>query len=498
MAFFYNKPKFATKLFNVKDVVDQLKAFNAQNEFGETTSSVNNCDASDPSRASWRKAVYDGVINTGGEPTELDFFEKALGFGGKKTQDVEATELFIKYRAAKDYNIVAQNSAQANTPGGPLTFTLLRSLHSLDGKYSNVAVGGNIYIYEQQRFAQVTGVDKTNDYAHQITIVPNDGTVVLKVDQGKKMMFNPVNFVDGYSCHIANTTWETPGYVQSIKPFRIKTGWDLPLELLRPFEEVMQFALVFDNNGKQMDSYEAYAKTKAREEFKYMKNLQWFLGEKLTNPAIVGGAGLNQKYQGFLGYYPTLRYAGGMIYDIRASDGFDLDVDYSSIMVQQDAQKKSKEFLLLHGFQFMVSLLRKNAEMFKNYSGSCTFDTFKRSGATMEDIKKLGITSYSFLNRTVHFKEVGAWSDTRGIGNGTFPHMGIMMPSMGLTDSKGRDVPPIEFFQPSGQYSSYEEIDRDMRYVNGCERLEGDIAETIMMAVHGPENHILLNPLFNS
>lgn len=503
MGFFYSKPRHATKIQNVGDAIGQLAAFNAQKEAGYKhggSSIDNSCEYDDEFKASWRKAVYDGVINTGGEPTEIDFFERAMGTNGTRTTSVEASELFIKYRGSKDYNIVSNNSVDAAGPGQPATFTLLKSLHSYNGKYSNVAVGGQLYLHESNRTVVVTAVDTTTDYAHQITVVPRSKYYTVAIVKGKKMLFNPVRMVNGMSCSIPNSTWETPGYVQSVKPYRLRKDWETPLDLMRPFEEVMQFALTFDNEGNEIDSFEMYDTTSAREEFRYMRNIQFFLGEPTDNPLLVNqGVNLNQKYSGFMGYLPTLQYAGGTVYDIEASEGFDLDTDFQAVIIHQDAQKKSKEFMVIHGLQFWLSMHRRSQETFANATGACTFETFKRTGAKQEDIEKLGIQSYRFANRTLHFHEVEAFTDRRALGNGIFPHLGIMMPTTGIRTSKGRDVPPVEFFNPSGPYSSYEEIFRDHRHLeNGCEKLSGTLTETIMMAVHAPENHILLNPILNA
>ena len=53
------------------------------------------------------------------------------------------------------------------------------------------------------------------------------------------------------------------------------------------------------------------------------------------------------------------------------------------------------------------------------------------------------------------------------------------------------------FLYGSGSKESgmFEEHNRDMRKINGCETLEGHVAETVMMAVHCPNQHILINPV---
>lgn len=487
--FFYNKPKVSTKIFNVQDAVDGLEAFNAMHQF--SGAGVDLCDMSDPDRASYRKAVKDGVINLGGTPTDLDFFEK---MAGGKTTDIDASTLYIKYRQDVDYNVVAENDVTGAGPGQPIIFTMLKSIHSLNGKYSNAAVGGNIYLYEDSQWLEITAVNKAADYAHQITAVPFSKDYTASLKKGRKMMYNPVRFVNGYSCHQPSNSWETPGYVQKIKPFRIRKDWELAIDLTRPAEEVMQFAMMFNHQGREVESFEVYEKTKAREEFRSMKNLAFMFGQKKDNPVLLSGSTLNEKYSGFMGLLPTLQYAGGTIVDSDPSEGFGFDDDFQSIILRQNSNKRSKEFMVSYGLNWMFAAQRRNEEVFKN-GGGCSYRTFERMGAGSTDIEKLGISSYKYGNFSLHFHEVDAWSDTRYIGNGGMPYMAIFMPTMGLTDSKGRSVPPIEFFAPGGP--SYYEVDRDHRKLeSGCEKLSGMMEETIMMAVHGQENMILINPVF--
>lgn len=489
MGFFYNKPKIQTKIFNVKDALDSLNAFNAMHQFDGAN--VDNCpDMSDPDRASWRKAVKDGVINLGGAPTDVDFFEK---FAGGKTTDIDATNLYIKYRQDKDYNIVAQSDVTGAGPGQAATFVMLKSLHAVGGKYSNAALGGNIYNYEDGQWMEITAINTSADYAHTVTVTPFSKDYTVRMKAGRKMMYNPVRFVNGLSCHQPSNSWETPGYVQKITPYRIRKDWEIAIDLTRKAEEVMQFAIMFDANGREVEGFEMYEKTNAREEFRFMKNLTWMFGQKKDNPTLVG-ASLNKKYSGFMGYLPTLQYAGGTIYDVDPSQGFGFDDDFQSVITHQDSTKRSKEFMVPHGIQFMFATQRRNEEVFKT-QGGCSYESFKRMGGSQSDIVKLGISSYKYGNFSLHFREVDAWSDKRSIGNGPMPYMAIFQPTLGLTDSKGRSVPPIEFFNPGG--STYEEIDRDHRFLeSGCDKLSGELAETIMMAVHGQENHILINPVF--
>lgn len=487
MSFFYSKPKCTNGLTSVGDVVSQLAAFSAVYEAGKN-GSVNNCDLDDTQKANWRNLVRDGVINCGGEATEIDFFQQVFD---ATSEQIDASTYYIKYNCDKDYNIFAQDLVTGSAPGAATQFQVLRGIHGGGGSTSNVAVGGNIFIYEDRQWVRVSAIDKTTPYAHLVTVIPFSGAYTVNIRKGKKMMFNPVRFVDGYSCNLVNSTWDLPGYINKIKPMILRKDWELPLVLDAAKEDTFQFALSFDREGKEVDSFEAINKTRAREELIYMKNLAFFLGQKIDNPLLVG-ATVNEKYTGFDGYLPTMRYGGGTVYDYDPSIGFDLEADFQPIILRQDSLKKCKEFMVINGLQFMFGLVRRANQMLKEAPGQTTLEAFTRMGMAKADIEKLGVMSYTYGNYKLHFKEMSALSDTRGIGNYDMPYTAMMIPMTMQKDSKGRSVKAVEFYTPRG--FGYSEIDRDHRYLeNGCNKLSGTLTETVMMGIHCPQNHILLN-----
>lgn len=499
MSFFYNKPRICTKkLISVRDVLDDLPAFNAlyQLKPGQAVDACGDLDAQQKAR--WMTWVRDGAINCGGEMTELDFFEKT--FNGNKKRS-EATEVYVRYNCDRDFNIFAENTATAVGPGQPVTFTLLRAMHAGDGKWSNVAVNGSIFLYEDMQWLRVTAVDKTVDYAHTVTAIPFSQYYTPNVIGKKKMMFTRIRLVDGYSCSVPSSSWDVPGYVGKFTPFRARADWEIEVDLLRPFQEVLRFALTYDLHGQATDGFEMMEKTRARQEFQYNKNLQFFLGQKIDNPLLIGsGLALrDNKYSGFDGYINSLRFGGGYVQEQDPTNGYDMGTDFQALMIRQDAMKQTNEFFTIAGFPWLMSMIDKNGETFKNAAGACTFKTFDRSGMKQDAIEKLGISSYRYLDFTLHFKRMSALSDQRSIGNYNMPYMAFMMPGTGLKDENGESVSPIEFYEAGGtpETGTYEEIDRDHRKLeSGCEKLSGTIAETFQMAVHCPNKHILLYPKF--
>jgi hypothetical protein len=495
MAFFTEQPNCSNDIYTVGDALSKLTAFNAVFEASKNTSSTSNCKNPDDA-AMWRKLVYEGVINVGGEPMELDFFEKI--FGGK-TEFVEAKKIHFRYNCDLDSNIVSAENKTGASAGIATQFQLHKSKHSGDGKYSYAAVGYQLYIYEDRQTLQITALDKTTDYGHKVTVVPNDPTYTVNIRKDKKILVMPVRIVGGLSSPVPGTTYQSPGYTIGVRPYKIRKDWSMPIDLTKGYEDVLQFAIMFNNEGQEIDCWEAYEKTKTRSDMKWAKNLMFFLGQRLQNPSLLG-SNVTVDYSGFDGYFNTMHYGGGTVMDFDPSVGFDMDADFNSIILRNDSLKRTNEFVVLHGLPFKMDLIRNaNDAIFKQNAGSLTFETFKRMGGDQSDIKKLGIDSYEYLGYSLHFKQVSALSDARGIGNFEFPYLGMFLPGNGLRDSKGKEVPAMQFFVPKGcaETGQMEEHQWDNRDIKGEETMEGYITETIWMITHAPHHHILANPVFS-
>lgn len=493
MAVLESKPYSSRKLVTVGDAINQLQAFNALYAVNQCDNNPDLCGNADDT-AMWRKLVYDGVINVGGEPMELDFFEKI--FGGK-TEMIDAKKIYFRYNADFDMNIYAQENAKGATAGGNATFILHKSLHTASGSYSYPVVGYSLYIYEDHQWVKITAVDKSTPYAHSVTVTPYKKNYTVNIRKNRKIMVNPVQLVSGYSGPADSSSWQSIGYSTHARPIRIRKDWETPIDLMRGYEEVLQWSVMFDENGKEIDAWETFNKTTARRDMKWAKNLIFFLGQSIDNPILLGNSTgqVTSDYSGFDGYLPTMFYGGGQLLDIDPAIGFDFEADYEPVILRNDALKQTSEFLVMHALPFQFSLNRANNRKFKE-SGNTTFETFKRMGGTMEDVRKMGVKSYTYENFSLHFKLISALSDTRGIGNYDISQMGMFMPGNGMRDSKGREVPPMQFFCPQGVGANglLEEVDVDNRKTDRTDRLTGYLAETLMAVVHAPHRHILAYP----
>ena len=93
--------------------------------------------------------------------------------------------------------------------------------------------------------------------------------------------------------------------------------------------------------------------------------------------------------------------------------------------------------------------------------------------------------------------EWSALSDSRLIGSDKLNNMGIFIAEDGTVDLEtGSPVAPIEFFQygmtETGDY--IESIINEWK-IDGTEAISGNHAQSICMAVHSPEMHLIANPI---
>jgi hypothetical protein len=398
-----------------------------------------------------------------------------------------------------DYNIVAKTSTTAPGPGAPFWITLHRSQHSVNGKSSYPIKGWELFIYEDMQYLRILDKNTDVDFAHKLYVAPKNKRYTGRVVAGKKIMVSPATQVGGYTCNTDETGQHiTPGFFYNMRMLRLRTQWKLAVDLMKGYQDELQFGVMFDNEGNEINCWEPYKKTKAREQLKLAFNLAFFTGQKADNVEVLNEMS-DQTYPGFDGYITQVFNAGGnvMPYDIQT--GIDAETDFGAILLKQDSLKRNSEWTLLSSLNFDMAF-DKNFNKFLGGGGantSCSFETFKRVGGDQADIKRLDIRSVMMWNMTVHRKRMSALNDTRSIGNGDIPWLGIMMPTVGLRDSNGRAVPPLEFFtnQGCGATGQHEEHQYDARdEKSGCEEIGGWMTRTIGMVAHCLRDHIIFKP----
>ena len=461
--------------------------------------------------ARWNSEFRPSVIWIGGAPSEINFFEDL--FGGP-TKEIASSDIYIEYNSAVDLNIYAENAATGTTgtitggcyygstvngnyTGPYAQFQIAASQYANSGQNSNINIGDGIYIYQDAKWVRVIRKDTTTPYAHQIYVAPNDPSYTINIPAKQPMLPMHVQAVTGYSDITTiqpHSEWETPGYVKRVQPLSLRLDYETPRNLGRAWQDIVTFPIIFDTvTGEMLDSFDLKASQDARNDMVMAMNLQFFAGETMKNTNITGSNYTNQ-YNGFYGFTSELFYGGGNIWPFDPTYGFDMDVDYNAITLQNDTMKLSVEYLMLCSKAFKRSMENRYQDAFRNNSGSCTFQTFERGplGAlNSTEIRRMGINSLYWGGDTLHIKEVGAWSDRRWVGNNYFKNMGIAMPGYGLTDSNGQMTSPVEFWKPTGTTvpEGWDEIFRDeMTLSSKADKFSGTITNTIMMSVNAIEN----------
>jgi hypothetical protein len=506
------------KIFSVGDAQSQFQPFsNVYRELWDFIEDGNlealGVDAS--TIALWRKNVREGVINYGGKAPEIDFFRMMMGGTPK---EMDATSISVMYNSALDYNIYAENDATSTTgtvanayfgslingnyTGVYAVFTIATDTYADNGTKSNINVGDSIYNYLDGQNLVVIKKVTAVDYAHQIYVAPYDGNSTINIVAKMPMQPSHIQLTSGYSD--ANTSqphseWETLGYIKEYSPFALRTDWESPRELQKPYRDVLQFPIIFDMvTGQEISSWDFKSMADARERMIMGENVAFFTGQQITNTALTTNTYTN-KYFGFEGLMTSIWYGGGNIQEYDNLVGYDLDVDFMQIVFQNDALKLSSEFLFIAGIKWNWAMQRRSQDMFKNNSGACTFQTFERMGDEKADLVRMGVDSFRWRNHTMHVKEASAWSDKRWIGNAYFPATAVVLPGEGNTDSKGNKVSPVEYYIPKNERlsSQWEETWRDeMTLSSKADKFSGTITHTICMTVNCVENMWAVMPKY--
>ena len=493
LSFVSRAPQFRTKIATVKDVLN-LEAFNAMEEADSNSCSANSCNNAALGTAFIKNVVRQ--IKAGGKPIETNFFMDAFGYTPRA---VKSKTIYNRYMNDLDYNILAAAPATGASAGAKTWFTLLRAQHSGDGTKSYPATGYTLVDKDNNIIYQITDVDTTNDYAHRVEICPWDEDVTVSIKAGVKYFVSPARPVPGYSTSSPTNDIQTIGYVQELRPFRFRKDWRVTLDLMRGYEDIFRFQVKFDYTGKPYDAWDAYEAVRSREALQLNMNAVSMFCSPITNPLLLSGLDVvtDSVHTGYYGLIPTLQ-SSAQIIDFDPSVGFNLKSDLEPFILYQDSLKRCNRFSVKHGKAFKAGLIDSANQMIKNDGQTLyNFDMYKRLGEGA--IEKYGIDSYNHkgLNFMLNFMEWSALSDSRLIGSDKLNNMGIFIAEDGTVDLEtGSPVAPIEFFQygmtETGDY--IESIINEWK-IDGTEAISGNHAQSICMAVHSPEMHLIANPI---
>lgn len=480
---------------SLKEALD-LPNFNAMYQANSETTSANGC-GDEVRKEMFMKAIANEMIRCGGAAVDLDFFEQAYGFNERA---VDAKQVWNHYDCEIDYNIHFAQTANPASAGADFVATVHRANHSPDGKHSYPAKGFSIVDVDNNVWWQIENVNTDVDFGHVLTLRPQSGVSTAGVKKYKKYLVSPARFVPGYSCPMPTNKMPTVGYMQPVNPFRIRRDWHTKIDVDRGYLDILRWGLLFNSKGEQVDAWDTYQAQEARLDLQFARNIIAFLGTPITNSAIINGVGatvVDDVHTGFYGYLPTLKYGGGSVVDFDPRVGFDLDADFEPFILSQDALKKTMVWNVRHGKAFLLRLVNRSNKMVRNEGlGADVFPAYERNG---EILKKLAIKGYEWAGASIMFEEWGALSDSRLLGSQYMSNLAIMTPVDGITGPGGTRVPAIEFYQYGGKGRKYtgdfEEYLIDFRKVSGCDEIKGSVVRSVMMKVHCPGNHILLNPI---
>ena len=488
-------PQFRTKIATVKDVLN-LDAFNAMEEANTDTCSANSCNNAALGTAFIKNVVRQ--IKAGGKPIEINFFMDAFGY---TPRSVEAKEVYNRYVTDLDYNIVPAANAVGASAGAETWFQLLRAQHIGDGAKSYPVIGYTVTDKDNNIIYQITDMDTTVPYAHRIAVTPWDGDVTVNIKAGVKYFVSAARPVPGYSEPAPTNDIQTIGYVQKLNPFRFRKDWRVTLDLERGYRDIFRFQVKFDMHGNPVDSWEAYEAVRSREALQLNMNAISMFASPITNPLLLSGADVvtDSIHTGYYGLIPTLQ-SSAQIIDFAPSVGFNLKSDLEPFILYQDSLKRCNKFMVKHGKAFKAGLIDSTNQMIRQDGQTLyNFDFYKRIGEG--GIEKYGIESYKHkgLNFTLDFMEWSPMSDSRLIGTEKLNNMGIFIATDGTVDLETNSpVAPIEFFQygmtETGDY--IESVINEWK-ISGKEAVSGNHAQSICMAVHSPEMHLIANPVTN-
>lgn len=501
---FSNAPLFCQKPTSTAEILS-LPVFNALIQANPTTSSLQYC--SDPNMGTTMiKNVLHQVIRCGGEPIDFNFMETMFPNLGMTTPAVVGSKRwFNHYVCDPDYKVYASNSVTGTAPNAPVTFQLLRANHASGGQTSFPLPGYQWVDTDTQTWYTVTAVDTSVDYAHQVTVVPNEDGVIANIRANKAYVILPGREVGGCNCPVIGNEMNTIGYTQEIRPIRIRKDWQICVDLLTGYEDKVQYAVIYDLQGNPVDSWDALEAQVARQGLRMTLNALSFIGTPTTNAALIntGGAiGVDDNHTGFYGLIPTLKYGGGNRYHYPSDAGFDLASDGEAILLYQDSRKRTKNFMVMHGLKFRMNMIdRTNNLVARQNVGATMWDAYKRFGEYSDTndynttVAKLGIDSYKYQGLNLDFKKMDSWSDYRFMGSDYFNGLAIFVPQGGVKEN-GREISPIEFnTYGQGQWTGqYEEHFIDYRNTNGCNDIGGWVAESLAMTVHCPGQWIIAEP----
>ncbi len=421
--FFSNQPLFCQKPATIPGLFG-IEQFNALSAADLACTAQDNACLDPNIGTTFIKNVVNKVIRCGGRNIDINFF---MTMFPEKYVGVDSKTIYNHYVCDADLNIYAAANATGTGAGVATTFQLLKANHSAAGADSLPAEGYVLMDKDNQIMYQITDVDTTIPYAHKVTVVPMNGDLTVSIKANTPYLILPTRMVGGYSCPEPTNKAMTLGYSKQIKPLRLRSDWEVTIDLLRGYNDKIQYAVIYDMNGQPYDAWDVYEAQQARESVRMGLNVLSFIGSPITNTSLISGgsAVVDAEHTGYYGLIPSIANGGGIVQNYNAALGFDLEADGEPIFLYQDSLKRSNRFMFLAGQKFLFGLdNRANKMVPRTQVTSTPFEAFKRFGdwLTPEEIHggksytsevgKIGIKEYDYRGFGLAFKK---WDGLSGL-----------------------------------------------------------------------------------
>lgn len=455
---------------------------------------LNGNKSSDPlADIAWHKALSNYVLNCGEGPGSFSAIMKLFNFA---EVEVSATEYWQRHMSVVNFNITAANTVTGAVAGN-VTLIVAGSSHINNGKGSFLNAGYSLVNQRNLQMYEVVGTpNKAVDFGHTGVIRTYDNQAV-ELRAGDPLGVFQARIIGDVACStVPSIMLRDYGYMTRTNPMRFEASWCLN-EGINIQNEVRKLEIL-DNDGNTHTEWDPLVRHNTRGEMERAKTMYWLFGTIINNPNITAQG----NFTGFNGYLGTLKNGGGNYFPIPYSGITKVQID----MVEQQAVKFGiREFTWLLPWTQRNNLNSNMAPLYANASGSCTFETFERSGS-MDDMNgtavlKKGAKSLNFTGITHHFMTADWAQESNGLGveGGVLSNAILVFPSAGAKDIKGNEVPTFENLKITGPgseiYRYYETYDRQRQYSpNFCEKVMGVIRDTIWNKINCVNNHWWFQP----
>jgi hypothetical protein len=444
----------------------------------------------------YRKEVNDYILNAGEGPGSFSNIMRIFNFHKKK---VKAKEFYQRHMTEVNHTVTAAvaSSASANATA---VLTIAGKNHLNTGTGSLLEAGYTAVNLRNGQVYAIESTTKTTAYGHSAVVRSHDTNPIV-IKKGDPIGIFAARIIGDVACStLPSIRLRDMGYATMTTPFRFENSWCMEHGV--EIQNEVYLLEFMDNDGKVYTEYDPVVRANGRREMEIARTMFFLFGKKITNPNITAQG----SFKGWTGYLDALRYGGGNYQPISQSGITLRELD----MIETRAVSNGiKEFIwyLPHDQR---NLLETNLNLlFSTAAGACTFETFRRAGDNPQDgrggtmVTQLGVSSLKRNGITHHFMTADWATETNGLGHGILKDAIFVMPTIGVKDIQGKEVPTFEMLEfenglPDNHYKYHETYD-DMskRGPDFCEKSMGVIRDTMWIQINELRNHWQFQPSSN-